>query len=753
MNIALELDYDFEREFQNLRKQYDYEYTKITGFKPQQMNFITYIKQFVEAQNKNDNSVDGTSNSDKKDVVALLSDIDKPQLKLLAFNKIFSEIKEKYGLDEAKTWLKSEFLGFAYLHDAHMASLIPYCYAYDLKRLAEEGLFFISKMSPADLFDSNDDDFIQEPYNAEPAQHLDTFVNLIKEYVSWCCNRQSGAVGLPNIIPYLYYFWLKDIKEGYNGCYIQTDNEGKILLGIEDYPNIDNTNPNIKYFKQQIQALIYALNQPFLRGGIQSAFTNFSIFDHEYAHALFDGMTFPDGSLAYDHIDNIVEIQKIVMDVISAIRSKNMFTFPVLSYSLLTEKVNIDDNFDSHFKNKDYLEFAKNYCNNHPELTEFVKFKDEDFAMWASNHNTNWMDSNFFIDDKVTSLSNCCRLKSDISDLGYFNSIGGTALSVGSIKVNTVNLAKIAYKTLSNNVDTISPENNFSIFDTLENNYIENLKRQVIINLKCLDVIRDIMIKNIKKGLLPNIDDGLIDLKHMYNTVGFIGVYETLRAYQNKIDKINDSFGCKFVPAEYDYITIDAFGNNYYTKRAENFVERIFNTMQDTFKEFKTEYNIQYSINCEQIPGETAADKLKKKDTLTYPDLVVDDLPTYGNQFLPLGIKATIDERVRVAALFDKFCNGGSICHLNFEGQMTEETAWEKLNWLAQQGLTYSAFTTKINVCRHNHAFFTNKCPECQKNGESGDIYTQYARIVGFYVPICTWSESRKKEYKLRQWE
>ena len=38
-----------------------------------------------------------------------------------------------------------------------------------------------------------------------------------------------------------------------------------------------------------------------------------------------------------------------------------------------------------------------------------------------------------------------CRLTSDIQELGYFNSIGGSSLEVGSIKVNTINLARIAY--------------------------------------------------------------------------------------------------------------------------------------------------------------------------------------------------------------------------------------------------------------------------------------------------------------------
>ena len=74
------------------------------------------------------------------------------------------------------------------------------------------------------------------------------------------------------------------------------------------------------------------------------------------------------------------------------------------------------------------------------------KFVDEDFAKWCCQHNMTWADSNFFISDDVTSLSNCCRLKSNIKDIGYFNSIGGTALEVGSVKVNTINLARLSYE-------------------------------------------------------------------------------------------------------------------------------------------------------------------------------------------------------------------------------------------------------------------------------------------------------------------
>ena len=40
----------------------------------------------------------------------------KPHQKLLAFNKIFYEMKKKYGLETAKEWLELEWKGALYMH-------------------------------------------------------------------------------------------------------------------------------------------------------------------------------------------------------------------------------------------------------------------------------------------------------------------------------------------------------------------------------------------------------------------------------------------------------------------------------------------------------------------------------------------------------------------------------------------------------------------------------------------------------------
>jgi ribonucleoside-triphosphate reductase len=69
------------------------------------------------------------------------------------------------------------------------------------------------------------------------------------------------------------------------------------------------------------------------------------------------------------------------------------------------------------------------------------------------------------------------------------------------------------------------------------------------------------------------------------------------------------------------------------------------------------------------------------------------------------------------------------------------------VNYIADQGLTYFAFNTKIQACKKNHAFFGKKCPIC-----GGDVHTEYTRIVGFYTSTKSWSKTRKEEYAMREW-
>jgi len=640
MKIDIRLIKNFVSQYNKLQAEFGTDIANLNGFDDNQLSYTDFIDNFVDKDVVADSSIDGNSNVSHKDIVTLEREMPKPHSKLLAFNKIYYEVSKKFGFKIANDWLRYEWLGLLYMHDAPSSTFRSYCFAYDLKDLAERGLYFI------------------EGQNPEPAKHLTTFVDFVKEYVSFACNRTSGAVGLPNIIPYMYYFWKKDVDSDY--------------LGIK-------TTHNEKYYaRQNFQRFIYAVNQPYVRDGSQSAFTNTSVFDHPYFDALFGGSEFPDGTFMIDYEEEIIEFQKWYMEVMAEIRNVNMFTFPVSTISLLRQN------------------------------GEFV---DKEFAEWAIRHNMQWSDSNLFVDSSVNSLSNCCRLKSNIEDLGYFNSIGGTALKVGSVKVNTVNLARIALDAKT------------------EEEYLEKLKYRVYVCLCALDAVRHIISRNVEKNILPNFSYGLIDFEHLYNTIGFIGVYETMK--------------------KFGYVTVDEFGNTFYTEKASQFGKRIFETMRKVADDFIEEYECDYQINTEQIPGESAAAKLMKKDKFFYPKAKIYDLPLYGNQFVPLGIKTTLQERVRIQAMFDSYCNGGSILHANIDAPFDSfEKAWKMTEYIADQGVTYFAFNTKIQSCKNNHAFYGSVCPKCGK-----PVDTEYTRIVGFYTPIKTWSKERTNEYKMRRWE
>ena len=631
MNINIKTKKNFQTQFNKMSEKYGEEFLKLQGLDDEKLSLTDFIEGFIDSDNVANASVDANANIAQKDIVTLLSEMSKPHQKLLAFNKLYYELNKKYGFKTANEAMEAMWNYALYMHDFNTTTFYHYCFAYDIKDIVERGLFFI------------------ENYNAKPAKHLDSFIQILMEGIAWLSRRQSGAVGLPNLIPYLYYFWSRDVRAGY-------------------YTKDPET-----YKHQQLQALIYRLNQPWVRTD-QAAFTNVSVFDHPYFEAIFGGSIFPDGELMIDEEEEIIQFQKDFINVVNEIREENIFTFPVLTASLL-------------------------YVNN--------KFVDDEFARWACEASRKWNLFNFFTDSTVNSLSNCCRLKSDVTDL-YFNSIGGSALKVGSVKVSTLNIARLAYQSKT------------------EQEFLVRLRNLTELNLKILDVQRDIIIRNVEKGLLPSFSSGLVDFEHLYSTIGVNGIYEAIK-----------TFG---------YIRIDEFGNTYYTDEAYSLGRRVFQVIRNCIDNFSLDKN--YKFNIEQVPAEQAAAKMQAADKFLYPDKVVEDLPLYGNQWIPLGIKATILERTKICAAFDSYCNGGSIEHINVDAPFsTFEQAWEMLNWVAQQGVTYFAFNGKVAQCKNYHSFYGKVCPVC---GEP--VETEYTRIVGFYTPTKTYSKERKAEFKLREW-
>ena len=141
--------------------------------------------------------------------------------------------------------------------------------AFSLKNIVEKGLYFIEEM------------------RANSPQHWDTFNHHVLEFVSYATNQTAGATGLPDYLIYAYYFYKKDIEDyGYN---------------IEQAK---------KYRDQKFQEIIFNLNQPYLKNGIQSSYTNFSILDIDHINGFFGGEKYPDGSFIVTHTTDILQFQQ-----------------------------------------------------------------------------------------------------------------------------------------------------------------------------------------------------------------------------------------------------------------------------------------------------------------------------------------------------------------------------------------------------------------------------------------------------------
>ena len=632
MDIKLNLNKSFVACINKMREKYGEDFEKLNGFHNSNLNFTDFIDQFTNSNNVADVTIDANANSNTKDIRTLMSDMMKPHTKLLAANKIFYEITKKYGIQTAEDWFEEEWSGGLYLHDFSTATFLPYCFAYDIKEVVENGLFFINK------------------FKTTAPKHLTTFNDHVLEFISWTSNRSSGAVGLPSYLIWSYYFWYNDIK---NNFYFK----------------------NPEYYREQcFQKFVYDLNQPYLRI-TECAFTNISIMDRNYLVELFGGLEFPNGEFAIDHIDEIIEHQKVFMEVVSKVRTETLMTFPVLTYSLLYKD---------------------------------GKFVDEDFAKWCNRHNMEWFDSNFYISKDVTSLSNCCRLVSDTTKLSAFiNSIGGTALSIGSIKVNTINLRRIALESNKN-----------------EESFLSILKNKVLLCEKTLEIIRSIIKRDIDKGLLPNYTYGLVEMSKQYNTIGITAMYEAL--------------------SEFGYINSDEFNNKSYSSNALRFSKDILNLINNCKDEFIKDKD--YSENLECIPAERANVILSKKDSLLYPES--EKYLIYSNQWIPLTENCTIDEKIKLGATLDKECGGGQISHINIQGKFAnEKQSWKMLNKIAKSGVIYFAYNAKISVCENGHGFFGDVCPTCGK-----EMVDTFQRIVGYLVPSGSYGKERKEEFLHRKW-
>jgi ribonucleoside-triphosphate reductase (formate) len=324
------------------------------------------------------------------------------------------------------------------------------------------------------------------------------------------------------------------------------------------------------------------------------------------------------------------------------------------------------------------------------------EIKDTEFLDYIADQNLEHGFINIYYGDSST-LSSCCRLRSS-TDNEYFNSFGAGSTKIGSLGVVTVNLPRLAY--LSENKET----------------FFELIRESVAVVAKINHAKRNIIKKRIELDSMPLYSLGHMDLSKQYSTYGVTGLNESL----------------------------DILGYDILSEEGETFVMDLLDFINDENDKMSKRFKSPH--NCEQVPAESSAVKLAKRDrTLKYQDEYV----LYSNQFIPLTKPADMLDRLRLQGKFDSKFSGGAICHVNVgEKIKNKQTMIDLMLYSAKCGVVYWAVNYALKRCINSHVFVDEDvCPFC---GEGIDHVS--TRVVGFFTNVNNWNEVRRNnDWKNRQ--
>jgi ribonucleoside-triphosphate reductase (formate) len=408
--------------------------------------------------------------------------------------------------------------------------------------------------------------------------------------------------------------------------------------------------------KQKLQSFVFACNQPYTRGSQQSGFYNVSVYCDKFLDTLLPSYTFPDG--VSPKKETVIKLQNMLLEIMNETYKKTLPTFPIISACF-----NVDDD-----KNVLDTEYFEKVC----------------------KYNVEYAFINFYF-GKTSTLSSCCRLRSDGA---YFNQLGGGGSKIGSIGVISLNLPRLA----------------------LQDDFSDKLIDLTRLAIKINNVKRHIIQNYIDLGALPLYTHYFMSLKTQYSTVGLVGINEMLT---NIGLDILDKSGQKFVQNVQDVIT------------------RELNLASDT---------LGYPHNLEQVPAENSAIKLAQKDVVCGYNSSYD---LYSNQFIPLTTNADMLDRIKLQGLFDGKMSGGSILHLNVEHKLDGDTMYNFLLFCAKKGVVYTGINYNLQKCINGHIVpgKHGKCEICK-----GEITDEFSRVVGFIVNTKNFHKIRREvEYPNRQ--
>lgn len=481
--------------------------------KQAELRTLTSKKQFIRDYAKASNAATGSkydsnANVTEKNIVTLNGELFKGDIIKVNRTILTDKIREMYGEDLAKEYIRQLESHELYKHDE--TSIMPYCVAITMYPFLLEGLQPIGGLS------------------AKP-KNLDSFCGMFVNLVFAISSQFAGAVATGEFLMYFDYFARKEWGEDYwkyadANCQLRftTDTNSEGADKPINTAKVTSMLTIEKVIEQKFQQIVYSINQPAAARNFQSVFWNISYFDKYYFEGLFGEFVFPDGSKP--QWDSLNWLQKKFMSWFNEERTKCILTFPVETVALLTDGEDIRD--------KEWADFtAEMYSKGHSFFT--------------------------YTSDSADSLSSCCRLRNEVSDNQFSYSLGAGGIATGSKSVMTLNINRLVQDAVNKGYDMI---------DYLRSQVQKVHKYQTAYNELLKDYLKDGLLTvytagfiNLKKQYLTVGVNGVIEAAE------FLGIEvsdnDTYREFMQSILKtISDEnrkaktkelmFNTEFVPAE-----------------------------------------------------------------------------------------------------------------------------------------------------------------------------------------------------------
>lgn len=610
---------------------------KIHGLNRSRFDMVASAENTINENILNDDSIDPNGNKTEKTVESIMQEVMASTKKLIGYDELYRQMKNDWGKSEAKR-LSGEMYSYALALADSTAIMKPYCYCLDARTLVLDGRKFGQLPS-------------------KPAKRLDSYISMLTETVHQMSNHLAGAVAVGT-----FFF-----------------DSARVLMKSYSLNKIKKNKKVRKYIENEYQQFVHSVN--FLsRNASESPFTNISIFDRPKLKNLLEGERlieyFPkdfknpkEGEYLNEKfiIDYVMELQKIFIEFFDkgdTCSGGMPYRFPVLT-------VNMSKDDNGEILDEEFVDYM---C--HKDIYRY----------------------NIFV-SKGTKLAMCCRFVNNVDTMKEYaassNSFGGSAISIGSHRVITIDFMRIALLCKNKNE-----------YFKLLGQYIDDTAKILKSHKNLLKLLTD-------KGMQLFIQNGWIKLDHLFSTFGVLGLVEASNYIKNNYE-------------EYKGNKKDPIADSL------KFLDK---NMLDVSRKYEIIGNI------EQIPAESMAVRLCKADGIIFGE---DKVPykLYANQFVPLWQNASIWEKMAIDGKYNQMITGGGIVHAQIGEKITPNQAKELIKFSIKSGCEHFALNAIYTKCDNSHTVFGNVdvCPICGSKN-----LTHYTRVVGFFTPVESWVPERRK--------